>query len=270
MPRKPWWEWDAAELKHSTTVPAGFRIDYYEKPHGNDVWRKYLIEGEPVNLSVSDISGAIDDGKSSGMAYAAGRIWLAGACHLMDTLTVVPADPAELEAELKKRKLLHTDVWGAKADLGTAVHDALEKLCASTVPVLADYEAEVRPYIKAICAWFVDNNPEVIDTEFLVASREWTYAGRFDLLYEQNGQRVLADLKTSKEIRPAYLIQLAGYSLALEECGYPPVDRMEVIWAKPDGSYSVIESHATHQDFLNQLNAYRSYNTHKAYLEEAA
>lgn len=270
MSRKPWWEWDAAELKHRTKVPAGYSIDYYEKPHGNDVWRKYLIDREPCNLSVSDISQAIDDGKSSGMAYAAGRIWLQGACLLVGKHRLDWDNPQAVEAELKERKLLHTDVWGAKADLGTAVHDALEHLCAGTVPSLGNYDAEVRPYIKAICAWFADNDPHVLHTEMLVGSREWKYAGRFDLLYEQNGKRVLADLKTSAKVRPGALIQLAGYSLALEECGYPPVDRKEVIWAKPDGHHKVIESSATHQDFINHIRAYTSFNTHKNLLEKAA
>ena len=268
MARKPWWEWDAAQLVHSTEVPAGFQIDYYEKPHGNDVWRKYLIEGEPVNLSVSDISGAVDDGgKANGMAYKAMQIAVEGVCSVAGEIE--DWDPDKVVSILKARKLTHKDVWSAKADLGTATHDALEKLCAGTVPSLNSYEEEVRPYIKAVCGWFVDNDPKVIDTEFLVASRTWMYAGRFDLLYERNGKRVLCDLKTSASVRPAYLIQLAGYSLALEECGYPPVDRMEVVWAKPDGNYKVVESKATHADFLNQLAAYVSYNEQKAYLEAA-
>lgn len=271
MARRPWWEWDAAELKHSTEVPAGYKIDYYEKPHGNDVWRKYLIEGEALQLSVSDISSAIDDGKSSAMAWKAGRIWRDGICELVNRQVDMPWDDPEMVEELLKRsRLRHTDQWDDKADLGTLVHTVLESLCANTVPTLSDFDTDVQPYVRAVCGWYADNDPHVLDTEFLVASREYKFAGRFDLLYEQNGQRVLADLKTSKAVYPSHLIQLAGYSLALEECGYAPVDRMEVIWAKPDGSYKVVDSKATHRDFLNHLAAYCSFNTNKDYLEALA
>jgi predicted RecB family nuclease len=111
----------------------------------------------------------------------------------------------------------------------------------------------------------------VVEQEMMVGSKEWGFAGRFDLLYYQNGQLVLGDLKTSKTVQPTHLVQLAAYRLALAECGYEyPVERMEVIWAKPDGSYQVVESKALAGDFLNILAAYRSYNEQQTYLKEAA
>lgn len=267
MSRRPWWEWDAAELVHAVEFPAGFKADYYEKPHGKDLWRKYLIEGEPVEFSVSDISGAVDDGgKASGMAYKAFQIGLLGVCEIIRG-GEWKADPKWFETELKARKLTHQDVWSEKADLGTTIHKALENLCEGNVPKLSDYPTDEQPYIKAICGWFADHDPSVLHQEMLVASRVYGYAGRFDLLYERNGQTVLADLKTAKDIRPSHLIQLAGYSLAMEECGYDRPDRLEVIWAKPDGSYKVFESGATHQQFIHNLNALRGYRAHKQHLE---
>lgn len=196
------------------------------------------------------------------MSYSAARIWLAGVATLPSEL-LTTCDPALWEAELQARNLLHKDEWGAKADLGTAVHNALEALCGGTVPALSDFPVGVRPYVQGVCAWFADNDPEVVETELLVASREHAYAGRFDLLYRQNGQLVLADLKTSKEVRAQYLIQLAAYALAMGECGYGHPDRMEVIHAKPDGSYSVVESTALASDFLDILAAYRAFNANK-------
>lgn len=248
------------------TVPAGYTIADFGKGRGGG----YFIDGEKV-VGVTTALGIIDGGKSGGMAWSAARIWLEGACSLVGKHRVDWDDVAAVEAELKSRKLLHIHKWGDKADLGTSIHSALELLCDGTVPVLASFPEEERPYIRAICGWYADNDPVVIEQEMMVGSKVHGFAGRFDLLYRQGGQLVLGDLKTSKTVQPTHLVQLAAYRLALAECGYGyGVDRMEVIHARPDGSYGVIESKAIGGDFLNILAAYRSYNSNKDDLKAAA
>lgn len=247
------------------TVPAGYTISDFGKGRGGGYW----VDETKVD-GVTTVLGIIDGGKSGGMAWSAARIWLSGAATLPEAV-LMARDPKRWEAELSGAKLLHHHKWGDKANLGTSTHNALELLCAGVVPTLASFPEEERPYIKAICAWFVDNDPQVVEQEMMVGSKAHGFAGRFDLLYHQSGQLVLGDLKTSKSVQPTHLVQLAAYALALEECGYEyPVERMEVIHAKPDGSYTVVESKAKPKDFLNILAAYRSYNSQQSYLKTAA
>lgn len=245
------------------TVPSGYTISDYGKGRGGGYW----INGEKVD-GVTTVLGIIDGGKSGGMAYSAGRIWLAGICQLVaDGQRFDWHDPETAEAVLKDHKLLHIHKWGSKTDLGSATHDALEALCEGTVPTLPD--DDTRPYIQALCAWYSDNDPHVVHSELMVGSAVHGYAGRFDLLYEQNDQLVLADLKTSRDVQPTHLIQLAAYALAMGECGYGYPNRLEVIHARPDGSYTVTPSTAVAKDFLDILAAYRAYHVNKDALKAA-
>lgn len=261
------------EPKFSTVVPAGWTIQYFEKPWGRGTRRWYEIDGSRVP-SVTEVLGIIDDGKAGGVAWSAARIWLKGTCELLNVTGsdyTELLDPERLEADLKARKLLHTDVWGDKTDLGSTIHACLEALAADEVPALSTFADDERPYAKAVMDWWSDHDPKVIHTELLVGSRLHGVSGRFDLLYEDaQGQTVLADLKTAASVRPAYAIQLAGYAGCMEECGYGTPDRMEIVHVKPDASYSVVESHAKFEDFLAILDAHRAFHAVKADMKKAA
>jgi len=78
----------------------------------------------------------------------------------------------------------------------------------------------------------VSNFDTVIDIETYVANTDIGYAGQFDLLYQdgENGDTVLADLKTSKYCYEKHLLQLVAYKRAVPLA----IDRMEVIRLNPD------------------------------------
>jgi hypothetical protein len=78
---------------------------------------------------------------------------------------------------------------------------------------------------------------DVLDVEKYVIDEEFGYAGQFDLLYEDDGDIVLSDLKLSSGIRIGYRLQLAAYANALDE----HVDRLEVIRLYPDKQEVEIE-----------------------------
>lgn len=74
-------------------------------------------------------------------------------------------------------------------------------------------------------------HPEnTLNVELFVTNSDVGYAGQFDLLYEDDGDVVLADLKTSKWVYDKHLIQLSAYMHAVDVV----VDRMEVIRLNPD------------------------------------
>lgn len=75
-------------------------------------------------------------------------------------------------------------------------------------------------------------HPETtLDVEVYVLNTDVGYGGQFDLLYVDDGDVVLADLKTSKYVYDKHLVQLVAYSHAVDII----VDRLEVIRINPDG-----------------------------------
>lgn len=82
-----------------------------------------------------------------------------------------------------------------------------------------------------------DIHPEnTLDVELFVMNTDAGYAGQFDLLYEDDGDVVLADIKTSKRVYDKHLLQLTAYAYAVNIA----VDRMEVLRINPDSETWII------------------------------
>ncbi len=128
--------------------------------------------------------------------------------------------------------------------------------------------------------WVADEDPEVVDAEYFVASVLWQFAGRGDLLCRprrgpRKGKLVRVDYKTVSKwsykpllkgedppgrLEPPYdenLIALAGYELGAVESGYLPSDVRLVVRLGPDGEYDATPSHATKEAFLAAKTAHR-------------
>lgn len=189
----------------------------------------------------------------------------------------------ELRQELKAIGLHYDSIWGVARKRGDIAHDVLLRLWGGEVANLADYPDE-RPWIQAGLKFAHDEDPEVIDAEYFVASTTHKFAGRGDLLCvprkgPRKGKIVRYDFKTvsywsyekrpwaddkhegdASRLRPPYdesLIALAGYELAAVESEYMPSDVRAVVRLGPDGEYVVTESHATESVFEAALTAYR-------------
>jgi len=75
------------------------------------------------------------------------------------------------------------------------------------------------------------NQESVLNVECFVTNDGVGYAGQFDLLYEDDGDVVLADIKTSKYVYDKHLVQATAYAYAVDIV----VDRMEILRINPDG-----------------------------------
>ncbi len=188
---------------------------------------------------------------------------------------------AELRRELQAIGLHYDSIWGEARKRGDVAHDMLLALIRDgVVPNLADYPDDLRPWISAGVKWVIDEEPEVIDAEYFVASTTWQFAGRGDLFCiprkgPRAGKLVRVDYKTVSawsyeklrkdeeppgRLRPPYdenLIALAGYELAAVESGYSASDVRLVVRLGPDGNYDATESHATEEVFLAAKTAHR-------------
>lgn len=211
-------------MTHETVTPSGLSIvfeDGLPDDEGNTKRRSYTVDGDRLP-SVTTLLGVID---KSGplMAWAV----------------------AETKAGRDYRATRDT-----AATRGTSVHDALEVLASKgTPPELADFPAEDRGYVKALCRWWIDHDPEPVLVEQIVASPTHRFAGKFDLVAEIQGMRHLIDLKTSKRVYDTHHLQIAAYRLALMECGWDDVSLGAVLRVGEDGEYEFVPANAEPQDF---------------------
>lgn len=137
-----------------------------------------------------------------------------------------------------------------KADLGTAVHAAIEAhLGHRGGPTLNEIE---KGYARGALAFLEDHSVEVVRVESTVFSREHGYAGTFDLLYRSPSLPgvIVGDWKTSKAVYDETALQLCASARAdfiAEPDGvteaYLPVEDIDVgttIRLAADGTYEAV------------------------------
>jgi hypothetical protein len=182
---------------------------------------------------------------------------------------------------LNTSRLTVNHVKNKAADRGNGVHNALEAWAAvGAMPNEADFTYEEKGYIRGLIQFLIVAEAAGLKAEMMevtVASVVHGFAGRFDLLArnEQDmqvitkifpkrppkmttvpaGQRLLIDLKTSKEIYPTHLLQLEAYEGGLQECGYGPTDARAVLHVTSDGRYEFRQAKATLEDYVAMVHA---------------
>lgn len=170
-------------------------------------------------------------------------------------------NPDAIKAKLSEEKLTWWHVRQATADRGTNVHEQILLALAQEErpPSLARLSDAERAYGQAAIRWWRDNDPIPLFAEQVTFSAEHRVAGRFDLLVEIDGERVLVDAKTREKgvARKTDHAQLAGYEMCNRACGIGPSDRQIALILKPDGDYEAVDSVGTEGDFLAALAAYR-------------
>lgn len=243
-------------------------VEYNDKKH------TYMLNGEKL-AGVSSIAkiGDLDVwGVASAWAFRIGYEGAfdvvaneSGCIQLLHGQTIDTKD--ELRELLKAKKLTPWSKTKKAQQRGTAIHDALEALAQKgEVPSLEDFPAAEHGYVQALCRWYLDYQPEFVATEVQVVSEKHKFAGRYDLRCKLVDPRenladklCLIDLKTSKRVYPTtHFPQLAGYELASREMGFPSTDAQYVLNVREDGSYDLVRSKATTEDFLAYLAAFRA------------
>lgn len=208
--------------------------------------RYRLLSGE-VAVSVTTISGLMDDGKAMGFAYAA--------------------------TKLAREGLDFRTEWEARGTRGTRIHGHLDSFLRGESIEEAEDEAG---YVDAISAFITDHDPEVIESEFVVLSDTYGYGGRGDHILrprkgEYAGAVILDDLKTGKKHPFEHTLQLSAYRYAdgiavFDDEGaltgqreLPDIDLTMGLYAHDDGTYDLVPYPAdawAHNAFCSLLDAY--------------
>jgi hypothetical protein len=203
----------------------------------NEESRKHRIEGEPAP-SVTQILGVLD---KPGLPWWGYRIAIEGVVHMQRLFEedgeLLPNTQTELEALLKAHKYSPSQSLSSAGQRGVAVHQAAEDWATKQkVPNPKDFPEEQRGYIQSLAKWFVSDEPEFLETEVVVASREHRFIGKFDFRARIGDHIVIGDYKTSKAIYTDSMYpQLAAYELASVEMGNDPTDNQIIVRLQADG-----------------------------------
>lgn len=133
---------------------------------------------------------------------------------------------------------------------GSAVHELCERYAHGIrVDNLGRPLASLE-YVNAFAAWMKKSRAYAIETESVICHEidGKRYAGKFDLLAEIAGRRVLIDYKTGGKA-PSHIVQIAAYALACKP------DKAMVLYLRPDGKY--IESWATPAQLIDSARKFR-------------
>lgn len=134
---------------------------------------------------------------------------------------------------LESEKATWRDIRRAKGNVGTASHDILERLARG------ENVAPANGYDRGVIAWWEATRPRPLHVEVVVYSEAHGFAGRFDLMCDEEGNP-LDDLKTSKWVSASHAIQLNLYRIGAIESGYPTADELAVIQVREDGGWREI------------------------------
>jgi len=106
------------------------------------------------------------------------------------------------------------------ADLGTKIHEQISKYIKKEpidIDLLMSQDEKVAQGFLSFLEWEKKEKPIWLDSEKIVYSNKYNYAGIFDATAKIGGKRILVDFKSSNAIYDEYALQTGGYQQADEE-----------------------------------------------------
>ena len=100
------------------------------------------------------------------------------------------------------------------AILGTRAHKVIEELLAGESPHI---DEEMQPIYESFSQWRTSVDIEITNTEVVVYSPYYGYAGTIDAIGSLSNGQVVIDWKTGNALYPEHSFQVAAYAQALAE-----------------------------------------------------
>jgi len=184
-------------------------IYFEERDWGNKKIHKYTDKNGKRIESVTGITGIKD---KSNMLVP----WAVGMMGDYLLLNEKGKPITEENIEIAKKKWREAKAEGA--DIGTQIHNWIEQKLKGMKPEIPDDERVVNG-VTAYLKWMKSNKIEVLESERVIYSKKYHYAGTCDWygIDKEDDALVIGDHKSSKGIYTEMRYQLAGYWLALEE-----------------------------------------------------
>lgn len=110
------------------------------------------------------------------------------------------------------------------AEVGKCTHYLIECQFTGMRPALSSFSTEqvklAEVAKKKFDRWLAREKPKVLASEIPLVSEQYRYGGTLDLIAEFGGRVEVCDFKTSKDLWPEHVYQLAAYVKLALEAGY--------------------------------------------------
>jgi len=120
------------------------------------------------------------------------------------------------EADIYKACNLHSEKKQEAADIGTEIHDWVEKHIKGENPEMPESK-EAQIGVTSFLQWKEENKVSFLSSERVVYSKKHDYIGKMDIEAKVNGKLCLIDIKSSNGLYNTYNLQTAAYVMADEE-----------------------------------------------------
>jgi hypothetical protein len=175
----------------------------------------------------------------------------------------VAYDEIQLKAMAEGMKSSHRKKKEDAADKGKMVHEWCEQWIAGQKPA-TPINPELKNATDQFLKWISENKVEFLESEKIIYSKEYNYAGTLDFVAKVNGKLMLGDFKTSTGIYDEYFLQTSAYQLAYEE-EHPEVkiEGQIIVRIGKDASLEIRENHKRFdynenaKAFISALTLYR-------------
>jgi hypothetical protein len=231
----------------------------------NETTHTYTVD-DKIIYGVTSIVGVLD--KPALIYWAVGK----AIDFLKQVLTPgLVIDEVNLPAMLEGAKTAHRKHLKDASDIGTAVHDYLERYLTAGInkeklppmPV----NQNIKAGIKAVLEWAKENNVRFLASERKIYSKKYGYAGTLDALAEVNGKLAIVDFKTSNGIYEDYFLQTAAYARAVEEEDGKKIEECWILRIPKDGSeFATAKDEMVEMNFRSFLGCLENYKR-KMYLK---
>ena len=151
-------------------------------------------------------------------------------------------DEIEIKQLLEKAKYAHRNVKKEAGDIGTLVHEAVDKY-AKTGIITPLVNTKAKTSLEQFIKWSTDNKVRFIENEIKVYSKKLGYAGTMDFYCQMGEKFFVGDTKTSSGIYDEMWFQTAAYQQAYQEETGDKVDGHLIVRVGRDGSIEVKENY---------------------------
>ena len=198
-----------------------------EMPDGS---RRYChpLTGE-LAPSVTTIIAMLAKPKLPGWAARVGAEYAIGEWDILAGLSSHERKEAIRYAHERERQ--------SSADLGTAVHSAIDSWCKSEPH---EHAKEVDPYMGSFTKFLMEKRPKFLFSEVTIWNRTHNYAGTADSILFLEDKVWLTDYKTGKSLHSEVGLQLSALAHGEfiitpegEEIEMPVIDNLAAIHIRP-------------------------------------
>lgn len=206
------------------SITVGKKTIYFD-----DEKHKFWDEERAAIPSVTTFTGVIDkSGALIGWAIKLTKQYLLDRIENGEQITILDIEEAAKE---------HRKFKEAAADIGTQIHEWIDRWIKGEKPEIPE-DDKIRNGITAFLKFQKEYNVKWLESEKIVYSPKYNFAGILDAVGMIDKKLVLIDFKSSNYIYPEHSFQAAAYQLAYEEMTKKKIShRLIVRFGKDTGDF---------------------------------